>query len=84
MATGINNGNYPSHRPDASYITVYSVDAHLLAETYSHGEVRAASVLLRTMPPCPTGACLQALAEQQGHVMRSHPPSPKALDSQMT
>lgn len=67
-----------------SYTSVYSVEAHLLAEAYSHGEVRAASTLLRTVPPAPQGPAEKALVELQGHVMRSHSPSPKALDSQMT
>ena len=67
------------HTVPMGLILLYSVEVHLLAEAYSRGEVRAASVLLRTVPPAPQGP-----AEQQGHVMRSHPPSPKALDSQMT
>jgi hypothetical protein len=65
-------------------IRLYSVEVHLLAEAYSHGEVRAASVLLRTVPPTPHEPAGKALAEQQGHVTRSYPPSPKALDSRMT
>lgn len=58
-------------------IRLYSVEGCLLAEAYSHGEVRAASVLLRTVPPTPHGPAGKALAEQQGHGMRSYPLSPK-------
>lgn len=52
-------------------ICLYLVEVHLLAEAYSHGKVRVASVLLRTVPPIPHGPAGKALAEQQGHGMRS-------------
>lgn len=37
-------------------ILLYSVEVHLLADAYCHGEVRAARVLLRTMPHAPQGS----------------------------
>lgn len=64
-----------------SCTALHSVEAHLPAEAYSH---QAVSDLLGTVFPAPQEPMCNALEEQPVHVLRSHPPSPRTFQSQVT